>query len=74
MAFIPNPQLETPKKRKPNKWQLFLKDCTPRQDKGLGMTEKVSACSVEYKTLKETNPKKLEEIIEKQTRERQTKL
>lgn len=71
MAFIPHPQPpeepEIPKKRKPNKWQLFLRDCTPRQGKGLGMTEKVSACSIEYKSLKEKNPKKLEEIIQKQS-------
>lgn len=56
---------EEPKKRKLNRWQLFLKDCSPRQDKSLGMTEKVSVCSIEYKQLKDNNVKKLDEIIDK---------
>jgi len=57
--------LEEPKKRPLNRWQLFLHDCRPRQDPNLGMTQKVSSCSVEYKELKEKNPKQLEDILEK---------
>lgn len=37
------------KKRAPNKWQIFLKDCVKEQDKGLAYTDKVKACSVKYK-------------------------
>jgi hypothetical protein len=51
------------KKREPNKWQLYLGECFQTQDKGLAMTEKVSACSVTYKQLKEKDPNKLEEIV-----------
>lgn len=56
--------IEEPKKRPPNKWQLFLHDCRPRQDKSLAMVEKVSACGVQYRELKEKDPKKLDEIID----------
>lgn len=56
---------EPKKKRQPNKWQLFLKDCSPRQNSKLGMTEKVSACGIEYRTLKEKDPKKLDDIVER---------
>jgi hypothetical protein len=54
---------EEKKKRPPNKWQLFLSNCFSTQDKGLPMTEKVSACGIQYRELKEKDPKKLEEII-----------
>ena len=64
---------EPKKKRQPNKWQLFLKDCSPRQDKSMGMGQKMSACSVEYKTLKEKDPKKLDEIIAKAMQEQDIK-
>lgn len=37
------------KKRAPNKWQVFLKDCVKTQDNGLAYPEKVKACSVIYK-------------------------
>lgn len=55
---------EPKKKRQLNKWQLFLKDCSPRQNSSLDMTEKVSACGIEYRTLKEKDPKKLDDIVE----------
>lgn len=37
------------KERKKSKWQVYLKDCIPKQNKELGIGEKVKACSVEYK-------------------------
>lgn len=40
------------KKRAPNKWQVFLKNCAPEQDKELPYTEKVKLCSVKYKEKK----------------------
>lgn len=43
------------KKRAPNKWQLFLKECVPRQDKDIKYTEKVQLCSAEYRNSKGTN-------------------
>lgn len=43
------------KKRAPNKWQVFLKDCVKTQDNGLLYTEKVKACSVKYKENKNSN-------------------
>lgn len=43
------------KKRAPNKWQLFLKECAKRQDKELSYPEKVSLCSIEYKEEKNNN-------------------
>jgi hypothetical protein len=50
-------------KRKPNKWQLFLKECMPQQqDKSLSMTDKVSVCGVQYRELKEKNPKAIDDI------------
>lgn len=55
---------EPKKKRKPSKWQLFLKECMPNQKNG-SFPEKVGACSIVYKDLKEKNPKKLDEIIDK---------
>jgi len=43
------------KKRAPNKWQLFLKDCVKKQDNELKYTEKVQLCSVEYRETKSSN-------------------
>lgn len=43
------------KKRAPNKWQVFLKDCVKTQDSGLAYPEKVKACSVIYKGNKNGN-------------------
>lgn len=45
----------TPQKRKraPNKWQIFLKNCVKEQDKELQYTDKVKACSVKYRENKE---------------------
>jgi len=43
------------KKRAPNKWQLFLKDCTKRQEEKLPYTEKVQLCSLEYRNSKGAN-------------------
>lgn len=40
------------KKRAPNKWQIFLKDCTREQDKELPYTDKVKLCSIKYKEKK----------------------
>ena len=40
------------RKRAPNKWQIFLKECTREQDGGLSYTEKVKACSAKYKEKK----------------------
>jgi len=37
------------KKRAPNKWQRFLKDCVRDQDGDLAYTDKVKVCSVKYK-------------------------
>jgi hypothetical protein len=37
------------KKRAPNKWQVFLKNCAQEQDKELPYTDKVKICSVKYK-------------------------
>lgn len=51
------------KERKPNRWQLFLKDCIPQQKKKSSMPEKVSACGIEYNLLKENNPKELDDIV-----------
>ena len=43
------------RKRAPNKWQVFLKDCVKEQDGGLSYPEKVKACSVKYKEKKKEN-------------------
>ncbi len=43
------------KKRAPNKWQIFLKDCAREQDKELPYTEKVKVCSLKYKENKNQN-------------------
>jgi hypothetical protein len=40
------------KKRAPNKWQIFLKECVREQTKELPYTDKVKACSVKYKEKK----------------------
>jgi len=40
------------KKRAPNKWQIFLKDCVKEQAGELQYTDKVKACSVKYKEKK----------------------
>lgn len=37
------------KKRAPNKWQLFLKECTKEQTGDLSYTDKVKVCSAKYK-------------------------
>jgi len=37
------------KKRAPNKWQIFLKECAKEQSKDLSYPEKVKKCSVIYK-------------------------
>lgn len=37
------------KKRAPNKWQIFLKQCAKEQSGDLSYPEKVKACSVKYK-------------------------
>lgn len=50
--------------RKKSKWQIWLKGCVPRQSKDMGMGEKVTECGVEYRNLKEKDPKKLDQIIE----------
>lgn len=50
-------------KRALSKWQIYLKGCIPQQPKEAGMGEKVSACSVQYKILKE-DPEKLDIIID----------
>lgn len=50
------------KKRAPNKWQLFLKDCVKKQDEGLKYTEKVQLCSVEYKGTKKSETIKPDQI------------
>lgn len=43
------------RKRAPNKWQLFLKDCTKEQPEDLSYPEKVKACSVKYRETKNPN-------------------
>ena len=40
------------KKRAPNKWQIFLKDCVMEQAGELQYTDKVKKCSVIYKEKK----------------------
>lgn len=64
---------EAKPKREPNKWQLFLTGCLKEQTNG-GLGEKVSACSVVYKDLKEKNPDKLEEIIAMARKNRESKI
>lgn len=41
------------KKRGPNKWQLYLKDCLKEQPKEAPLGDKVKGCSIEYKNIKE---------------------
>ena len=43
------------KKRAPNKWQIFLKECAREQDKELPYTDKVKVCSIKYKESKNKN-------------------
>jgi len=50
--------------RKPNKWQLFLKECTPKHS-NVPIGERVKACSVEYREIKKTNNKLLDELVDK---------
>lgn len=47
----------TPQKRKraPNKWQVFLKDCVKEQAGEIPYTDKVKECSVIYKKNKENS-------------------
>lgn len=40
------------KKRAPNKWQVFLKDCVKEQTGEIPYTDKVKMCSVKYKEKK----------------------
>lgn len=40
------------KKRAPNKWQIFLKDCVKEQAGEIPYTDKVKVCSVKYKEKK----------------------
>lgn len=40
------------KKRAPNKWQIFLKDCVKEQAGEIPYTDKVKKCSVIYKEKK----------------------
>lgn len=63
---------EPKKKRRHSKWQLFLKECVPTQKDG-SFPEKISACSITYKDLKENNPKKLDEIVERVKNNRDVK-
>lgn len=58
--------LENNGKRKPSKWQLYLKTCFSEQDnKDTPFSERVSACSVKYKEIKEKNPKYLDDLANK---------
>lgn len=57
-------QMINKKERKKSKWQIYLKGCIPQQPKDRGMGEKVTQCGVEYRNLKEKDPKKLDQIIE----------
>jgi len=59
--------------RKPNKWQVFLKECSPRQSQDLSMGEKVKACSVQYKEIKVKNGKLLDDMMAKYLEQNQTK-
>ena len=62
---------EPKKKRQPNKWQLFLKGCLKEQPNG-GLGEKVTACGVQYRGLKEKNPKYLDELVNKAELQKKT--
>lgn len=55
--------MENKPKRAPSKWNTFLKGCIPKEPKDMGMGEKVSACGIQYRELKEKDPKKLEDIL-----------
>ena len=37
------------KKRAPNKWQVFLKQCAKEQTEDIPYTDKVKTCSIKYK-------------------------
>lgn len=52
-------------KRKPSKWQLYLKECMPNQSSGIPFPDKVTACSVKYKEIKAKNPKYLDDLANK---------
>lgn len=43
------------KKRAPNKWQVFLKECAKEQSTDLSYPEKVKKCSAIYKKNKENS-------------------
>jgi hypothetical protein len=43
------------KKRAPNKWQIFLKDCVKEHTEEMPYIDKVKECSVKYKKNKENN-------------------
>lgn len=58
-------QIESNGKRKPSKWQLYLKGCFSEQDKDIPFSEKVTACSIKYKEIKTKNPKYLDDLATK---------
>lgn len=65
---------EIKRKRQPNRWQLFLTGCLKDQPKNTQLGEKVSACSIVYKDLKEKDPTKLEEIVMQAREKRNNKV
>lgn len=50
------------KKRAPNKWQQFLKECAKNQSADLSYTDKVKECSVIYKKNKENKKNDISSI------------
>jgi hypothetical protein len=36
------------KKRNPSQWNLFLKDCAPKQPKDKSFGDKIKSCALEY--------------------------
>lgn len=36
------------KKRPPSQWNLFLKDCAPKQPKDMAFGDKIKSCALEY--------------------------
>lgn len=51
--------------REPTKWQIFLGDCSKKQHKDMSMGDKVKACSIQYKKIKESNPRLLDDMVTK---------
>lgn len=68
-----NPPVKRKGNRKPNKWQVFLRECTPNQPQGLSMGEKVKACSTQYREIKVKNGKLLDDMLAKYLEQNQTK-